>query len=122
MKKLLRILLVVCFSLCIALTVIACGDNGDGGSGGSGNGGSGGGAGGGSGHTCEFTVKNAIADNLNTSASCTAKATYFYVCSVCGAKGTETFEDGDFAHNFNQEKAESAFIKEEANCTTPALY
>ena len=32
---------------------------------------------------------------LNTPATCTGKATYFYACSFCGAKGSETFEYGE---------------------------
>lgn len=42
-----------------------------------------------------FTVQNADAAYLATSASCTARARYYYSCEVCGAQGTDTFEFGE---------------------------
>ena len=45
----------------------------------------------------DFTVQDPTDDYLNEGATCTAKATYFYACSICGAKGTETYESGEYA-------------------------
>ncbi len=42
-----------------------------------------------------FTAEKAIDDYLNDAAACTTKAVYYKSCSVCGEKGTETFESGN---------------------------
>ncbi len=52
------------------------------------------------GHSHVYNHKNTDEAYLNSEATCTAKATYFYSCS-CGDKGTETFEHGSLAeHKF----------------------
>jgi hypothetical protein len=62
------------------------------------------------------------ADYLKSEATCTAKAVYFKSCSVCGEKGTETFETGDMlAHTYAQ-KAEAKYQKTEATCLKQATY
>ena len=54
-------------------------------------------------HTHEFNEMVSTDTFLNTPATCTQKATYFYSCA-CGEKGTETFESGEMAqHNFNKQ-------------------
>ena len=51
-------------------------------------------------HSHVFNQQNTNDDYLNSEATCTAKATYFYSCS-CGLEGTETFEHGSLAaHTF----------------------
>lgn len=42
-----------------------------------------------------FTKQVVDAEYLASAASCTEKAAYYYSCSVCGEKGTETFESGN---------------------------
>ncbi len=50
-----------------------------------------------------YNQQNTAADYKASDATCIAKATYYYSCT-CGAKGTTTFEYGDFgAHNFADE-------------------
>ena len=47
-----------------------------------------------------FNQEVATEEYLATSATCTAKATYYYSCE-CGAKGAETFENGEtIAHQY----------------------
>ena len=41
----------------------------------------------------DFTAQVRTEAYLATPATCLSKATYYYSCSACGAKGTETFED-----------------------------
>lgn len=51
-------------------------------------------------HSHVYNQRNTDDAYLNSEATCTAKATYFYSCS-CGLKGTETFEYGSLAaHTF----------------------
>ncbi len=45
-------------------------------------------------HAHVFNQKNTSAAYLKTEANCTDPAVYYYNCSVCGAKGTETFTYG----------------------------
>ena len=47
-----------------------------------------------SGHTHDFTQKNATESYLKSPANCTTAAQYYYACS-CGEKGTETYFDGE---------------------------
>lgn len=50
-----------------------------------------------------FDKEVAESEYLNTTATCDKKATYFKSC-VCGAKGTETFEHGEFdVHTYSTE-------------------
>ncbi len=42
-----------------------------------------------------FTAKNTDSKYLASNATCGSKATYYYSCSACGAKGTNTFEVGE---------------------------
>lgn len=51
-------------------------------------------------HSHVYNQQNTDDDYLNSEATCTAKATYFFSCS-CGLKGSETFEYGSLAeHKF----------------------
>ena len=51
-------------------------------------------------HSHIYNQQNTDDDYINSEATCTAKATYFFSCS-CGLKGTETFEHGSLAeHKF----------------------
>ena len=54
-------------------------------------------------------------------ADCTHKLTYYYSCA-CGEQGSETFEVGDFFHDYVFEVVDNAFLKQEANCDHGALY
>lgn len=60
-------------------------------------------------------VENADAKYLKSSATCNSKAVYYKSCSVCGVKGTQTFEHGGYdSHNHIGE----TYIKDykEATC------
>ena len=41
-----------------------------------------------------LTVKESVAANLASKATCTSPAKYYYKCSKCGEKGTKTYEQG----------------------------
>ena len=73
-------------------------------------------------HKHEFTQQNATDEYLNTQATCTAKATYFYSC-VCGEKGSETFAVGEEpkGHGFT-EAVEEKYLHAQATCTAKATY
>ena len=59
--------------------------------------------------THKFDVQSTDAQYLASEATCTAKATYYYSCSVCGKKGTETFESGELAaHTLTHHEASAA--------------
>ena len=73
-------------------------------------------------HTHEFNEMVSTDTFLNTPATCTQKATYFYSCA-CGEKGTETFESGEMAqHNFNKQVATQDFFVAPASCTAKETY
>ncbi len=64
-----------------------------------------------------------LTKNLKTAATCTSAAVYYKSCSVCGAKGTETFTYGDvLGHDFTQKVMDSAHKETDANCITAATY
>lgn len=44
----------------------------------------------------DFTAQKTNADYLKSEATCVSKAVYYYSCTVCGEKGTKTFEYGEF--------------------------
>lgn len=62
--------------------------------------------------------------NLKSAATCTAKAVYYKTCSLCGAKGTETFEVGTaLGHEFTAEdKTLTGALKTAGTCKTEAVY
>lgn len=73
----------------------------------------------------KFDKKNTAADYLATAATCTAKATYYYSCSVCGEKDTATFEYGSVLnHNWVQPSEEdlAKYLATAADCITDATY
>jgi len=72
-------------------------------------------------HTHNFTRELVEEKYLNTSATCDQKATYFYSCE-CGAKGTTTFETGEYGHNFTRELAEDKYFNAPASCNQKATY
>ena len=60
-----------------------------------------------------YTVKNTAPEYLKSAATCTQKAKYYYSCSQCGAKGTSTFEYGDYApHTLTHYNAKAATCSE----------
>ena len=73
-------------------------------------------------HEHDFSLQNTTDAYLSTSASCTAKATYYYSCE-CGEKGNETFESGEtLPHNFANEVVEEKYLNTQATCTSNATY
>ncbi|MBE5745610.1 MAG: hypothetical protein E7355_05725 [Clostridiales bacterium] len=87
-KKCTLSLLAIALSVPCALFT-ACGDdNGDNNGDNNGNGGNE--------HSCVYD-QQVVSDTYKANgATCEQKATYYYSCT-CGAKGTDTFENGDFA-------------------------
>ena len=71
-------------------------------------------------HTHVFDQQVATEAFLKTTATCTAKATYYYSCE-CGEKGSDTFE-GDFLHNFTSEVVEEKYLHTQATCASKAVY
>ncbi|MGN1320588.1 MAG: cohesin domain-containing protein, partial [Acutalibacteraceae bacterium] len=53
---------------------------------------------------------------LKSAATCTSKAVYYKSCSVCGEKGTETFEDGEVLPHAYTEKVDDKYLKSAATC------
>ena len=73
-------------------------------------------------HEHDFSLQNTTDAYLSTSASCTAKATYYYSCE-CGEKGNETFEVGEtLPHNFTSEVVEEKYLHTQATCASKAVY
>lgn len=70
----------------------------------------------------DFSAENATEDYLSTAATCISKAVYFKSCSVCGAKGTETFEHGEFLPHDFTEKVDAKYLKSAATCEKAAEY
>ena len=53
-------------------------------------------------HKHDFSKEVAEEEFIATEASCDQRATYYKSCS-CGKAGTETFEYGDYKHNFGRD-------------------
>ncbi len=52
-------------------------------------------------HEHDFTKKTLTEEYLESPANCTKAATYYYACSICDLKGTETYEEGEpLGHDF----------------------
>ncbi len=53
------------------------------------------------GHEHDFSKKTLTEEYLESTANCTKAATYYYACSICDLKGTETYEEGEpLGHDF----------------------
>lgn len=61
-------------------------------------------------------IEKADAKYLATAGNCANKAVYYKSCSVCGAKGTDTFEG---AKNPNDHTHLTSHAAKDATCTTP---
>jgi len=59
---------------------------------------------------------------LASEATCTAKATYYKSCSVCGKAGTETFETGDVLAHTAAQVVDAKYLATEATCIDKATY
>ena len=72
-------------------------------------------------HEHNYTEQVATDEHKASSATCTAKTTYYYSCK-CGANGTETFEYGEpLGHSWGQHVADKN-LKSAADCENPAVY
>ena len=73
-----------------------------------------------SGHT--FDQKVVDAKYLASEATCTAKATYYFSCT-CGEKGSDTFEDGEIVHKFQEsfESTDESHWHKCENCTATTM-
>ena len=72
-------------------------------------------------HEHNYTEQVATDEHKASSATCTAKATYYYSCK-CGANGTKTFEYGEpLGHSWGQHVADKN-QKSPADCENPAVY
>lgn len=71
----------------------------------------------------EIVDENDLTKNRKSEATCTAAAVYYESCSVCGAKGTETFSYGEaLGHTFTEKIMNAAHKITDASCTTMATY
>lgn len=71
----------------------------------------------------DFTSKTKTETYLKTPASCTENAVYYYKCSRCDAKGTNTYEDGEASgHDFSSKTKTDVYRKSSATCTAKAVY
>lgn len=69
--------------------------------------------------------ENAIktADYLKVAATCSNPAVYYYDCSVCHSKLSDTYEYGDtLSHVFDKEVVDEKYLKSQATCQSPAIY
>lgn len=72
-------------------------------------------------HEHDYTEQVATDEHKASSATCTAKATYYYSCK-CGANGTKTFESGNaLGHSWGQDTS-IQYIAKNATCTEDAEY
>ena len=59
---------------------------------------------------------------LKNAATCETRAEYYYSCSICGEKGTDTFFVGEkLPHTYNQKNTDSTYVKQYA-CTRSSEY
>jgi len=74
---------------------------------------------------CDHVFDKEVVDAqyLATEATCQAKATYYKSCSICGAKGTETFAAGELAaHTYDKEVVAEKYEATPATCTQKGTY
>lgn len=71
----------------------------------------------------DFSVKDPTANNLCSEKNCQSPASYYYLCSICGKKGDDTYFDGEKGdHVFNVKSTESEYLGTKATCTAKAKY
>ena len=71
----------------------------------------------------DFTKQDTASKYLASEAECGVNATYYYSCTVCGEKGTETFEKANSAlSHVWVSVADAQYIKTQATCTEQAVY
>ena len=71
----------------------------------------------------QFTAKTMTADYLKTVATCLQKATYYYKCAGCAAKGTAAYEgESTAAHNFAEKCLTAEYAQTQATCQTVGVY
>lgn len=71
----------------------------------------------------DFSEKDTSDGYIKSPATCTAKAVYYYKCSICGAKGEQTFEAGGLKnHNYGDDwkKNDSKHWHECSDCNAKA--
>jgi len=72
---------------------------------------------------CSFTEQEASATYCKEPATCTQLGVYYYKCSVCGAKGNNTFSGGSLSeHQFKTKTKSDEYRKSYATCTQKAQY
>ena len=70
----------------------------------------------------DFSEKDTSDEYIKSPATCTVKAKYYYKCSICGAKGEQTFEAGELKkHNYGGwRNSESKHWHECSDCNAKA--
>ncbi len=70
-----------------------------------------------------FDAEKAEERYLKDAATCTSRAVYYKSCSVCGAKGEDTFEAGEVApHSYTEKLIDEAHLSTKATCLKEAEY
>ncbi len=72
---------------------------------------------------CEHKFDQKNDQHLASAATCTAPASYYYTCSICGEVGCETYTSGSaLPHTFDQQKATFEYLVEDVKCVDEADY
>ena len=71
-----------------------------------------------------YTAQSTDSTYLKSAATCTANAVYYYKCSGCTAKGSNTWEKTGTAtgHTYNQQNTSTAYRISTATCQKAATY
>ena len=73
--------------------------------------------------TCNHKFTKKTTEHLANPASCTSAAKYYYTCSVCDAKGTTTFTQGDpTSHIFDKMVETEVYLVSSVTCADTADY
>lgn len=70
----------------------------------------------------DFTKEDTDEKYLAAAANCESGASYYYSCTECGEKGTETFTSGGKLEHVFGNNADVKYLQEEATCTQLAIY
>lgn len=71
----------------------------------------------------DFIKKDTSEQYLKSAATCQSPAMYYKSCSVCGAKGSDTFESGSkLPHKYEKKVITNTYLKTPASCTSKAVY
>ena len=70
----------------------------------------------------DYSVRDSSSTYLASAGNCTTAATYYYKCSKCGGKGSNTWEGSVGGHSFTSRTATDAYLRTAGSCIEDKTY